>query len=191
MPLVLLFFSWKLWWFEKKNYPHFFEFIGQILSLCRHWNIVKFSFFRCEKFKPSVLWDFDDFRNTKRHCAHKIVTCRSVPVLKWWISYKVSRKDTQNSDFYVPKCRFDLSFKADPWLFLVLKLSIFGSKLRTISDMNMENVFSGQVDKCRQLNQKYYRWLRSLQFQNKKKSRIILDLKQKSTQRMGTQMTLM
>ena len=114
-------FLWKLWWFEKKNYPHFLEFIGQILSLCRHWNIVKFSFFRSEKFKPSVLWDFDDFRNTKRHCAHKIVTCRSVPVLKWWISYKVSRKDTQNSDFYVPKCRFDLSFNSS----LILNYSLF------------------------------------------------------------------
>ena len=52
-------------------------------------------------------------------------------------------------DIYVPKCWVEFQFKVDPWLFLLLKLSIFELKSRTITKGQKKSKWFFQADKKR------------------------------------------
>ena len=67
-----------------------------------------------------------------RHFTITTTTC-----FDWW-KFPQTQTRVIQSDIYVPKCWVDLSFNSRVILdFLVLKLSFFGSKSRTISSMNV------------------------------------------------------
>ena len=59
------------------------------------------------------------------------------------IGFKVSRL---KRGIYLPKCWVEFQLQGNPWLFLVLKLSIFGSILRTICT-KYEYAFQGHISR--------------------------------------------